>query len=97
MLGETMKFVDLELEDPITHDQYQVQVKSRATLADFESYSRRFNSVAYRKLYFVVHTPEQGLAAVQGGSEDVELILPDRLSEMAVRLGLVEWLMSHIK
>ena len=92
-----MKFMDLELEDPITRLLYQVQVKSSATLADFRSYSEKFDRQRHSKFYFVVHTPDQGLAAVQEGSEDVELILPDRLSEMAVRLGLVEWLMSHIK
>ncbi|MFX0195852.1 MAG: hypothetical protein ACFFCW_07005 [Candidatus Hodarchaeota archaeon] len=97
MLGETMKYADLELEDPITRDQYQVQIKSRATLADFKSYSKQFRGQGYRKLYFVVHSPDQKLARFQGHSPDIELVLPDRLSEMAVNLGLVDWLMNRIK
>ena len=40
-----MKFVDVELEEPITGEQ--VQVKSDATMADF------------RELYFVVHNSKE--------------------------------------
>lgn len=97
MIGETMKYADLELEDPITRDLYQVQVKSRATLADFENYSKQFSGHGYRKLYFVVHSPNPKLARCQGYSPHVELVLPHRLSEMAVDLGLVSWLMNRIK
>lgn len=96
MLGATMKYADLELEDPITHDKYQVQIKSSAQLADFEEYSNQFNGRGYRKLYFVVHSPDAKLAT-QTGTTEIELILPERLSEMAVELGLVDWLMQHIK
>lgn len=97
MVGGTMKFTDLELEDPITKDQYQVQVKSQATWDDFDGYAKQFNRQLHRKLYFVVHTPDKKLAALQEQPQDIELILPGRLSEMVVRLGLVDWLMSHIK
>ena len=97
ILGETMKYADLELEDPITRDRYQVQVKSRATLADFKSYWNDFDGRGYRKLYFVVHSPDPSLAQSRGHSPNVELVLPHRLSEMAVDLGLVNWLMNRIK
>ena len=30
LLGETMKFADLELEEPINHERYQVQIKAKA-------------------------------------------------------------------
>jgi len=97
MVGGTMKFTDLELEDPITRDKYQVQIKSQATWVNFERYAKDFNRQLHRKLYFVVHTPDKKLAALQERPRDVELILPGQLSEMVVRLGLVDWLMSHIK
>jgi len=96
MLGGTMKFADLELEDPITGDKYQVQIKSQATWEEFEHYATQFNRQSHRKLYFVVHTPDKKLAALQEQPPGVELILPGRLSEMVVKLGLVGWLMSHI-
>jgi len=97
MLGENMKFADLELEDAITGDRYQVQIKSEATLSDFEKYSAEFDNEGYRKLYFVVHSPSRNLQRIKEHRSDVELILPNRLSEMAVNLGLVEWLMCRIK
>jgi hypothetical protein len=62
-----------------------------------DSYAKQFNRQLHRKLYFVVHTPDKKLAALQEPPQDIELILPGRLSEMVVRLGLVDWLMSHIK
>ena len=97
MVGGPMKFTNLELEDPITQDKYQVQIKSQATLKDFQDYAKDFNRQHHRKLYFVVHSPDKKLAALNGLTNDVELILPNQLSEMVVRLGLVDWLMSHIK
>jgi hypothetical protein len=96
VLGQSMKFVDLELEDPITGDKYQVQVKLRATLADFKRYATQFSPQGYRRFYFVVASPDQSLAVYNNPSKDVELLLPKRLSEMAVDLGLVNWLLNRI-
>lgn len=97
-LGKTLKYVDLELEDPITGDLYQVQVKSKATLADFENYAKRFSDKGYRKLYFVVHSPEKRLTTYDNtGEKNIELLLPNRLAGMIVDLGLSNWLMGKIK
>jgi hypothetical protein len=57
IVGKTMKYADIELEEPITGDLYQVQVKSRADAAEFQAYADEFTGVGYRRLYFVVHTP----------------------------------------
>ena len=96
--GETMKDIDLELEDPITKDRYLVQIKTGATLKDFERYAKKFNPQdTIRRLYFVVHTPSEELKALKNPWPNVQLIGPNQLSEMVVRLGLVDWLMSHIK
>ncbi len=97
MLGGTMKSIDLELEDPITEDKYQVQIKSQATLKEFQCYANEFDRQHHRKLYFVVHSPDKNLSAFREFPPDVELILPRRLSEMVVRLGMVGWLKAHIK
>jgi hypothetical protein len=97
-LGKTMKYVDLELEDPITGDLYQVQVKSQSTLQEFNEYSKQFSDREYRKLYFVVHSPDISLAQVDWKEKDnVELLLPKRISEMVIDLGLINWLMKKIK
>jgi hypothetical protein len=93
-----MKYVDMELEDPITGDRYQVQVKSQSTLKEFKEYSKQFSEKVYRKLYFVVHSPDISLAHVDWQEQDnVELLLPKRISEMVIDLGLINWLMKKIK
>ncbi len=98
MLGGPMKTVDMELQEPITGDLYQVQVKSFATTDDFEKYAEKFSSGRFRKLYFVVHSPESKLANDQNMTrEGIELILPRRLAKMVVDSGLTDWLLKKIR
>jgi hypothetical protein len=97
ILGETMKYADIELEEPITNDLYQVQVKSAATLNDFEEYTQNFSHGSFRKLYFVVHSPDEKLFVHQGVDENVELVLPNRLAQMVIEFGLTDWLLRKIR
>lgn len=97
VLGETMKFSDIELEDPINDERYQVQVKSAATFQDFMDYSQDFTTDKYRKLFFVVHTPDEKLSKMQPNESPVQLVLPNRLSEMVVDHGLTNWLMNKVR
>ncbi|MGA3284612.1 MAG: hypothetical protein ABSD57_09170 [Verrucomicrobiota bacterium] len=96
LLGETMKYVDLELEEPITGDLYQVQVKSRASLAEFKEYAENFSGAGFRKLYFVVHTPT-GNWNDQKTLENVELWLPKQVARMVVEFGLTNWLLKKVR
>ncbi|MEO8099115.1 MAG: hypothetical protein ABI811_15535 [Acidobacteriota bacterium] len=96
VLGETMKFADLELQEPINKEKYQVQVKSKATIQDFEKYRGDFSNKGFRKLFFVVHTPEGGLDRLTSTPE-AELVLPHRLADMVVDAGLVDWLLAKIR
>jgi hypothetical protein len=96
VLGETMKFADIELEEPVNHERYQVQIKARADLSDFQNYASQFADKGFRKLFFVVHSPSASLAAACG-TDRVELVLPGRLAEMVVDAGLVSWLLTKIK
>ncbi|MBU1662903.1 MAG: hypothetical protein KKD28_15705 [Chloroflexi bacterium] len=61
VVGETMKYSDIELEEPITGDLYQVQIKSQATVCEFDEYAQKFSRDSFRKLYFVVHSPDEQL------------------------------------
>lgn len=96
VLGETMKYADLELEEPITGERYQVQIKSSAGAAEFKAYRDKFVGKGFRKLFFVVHTPHPSLTNGLA-SESVELILPDRLGHMIVNAGLVSWLLAKVR
>lgn len=91
-----MKYADLELEEPITGERYQVQVKSSAGAPEFKAYRDEFVGQGFRKLFFVVHTPHPSLTD-DLTSESVELILPDRLGRMVVNAGLVGWLLAKVR
>jgi len=98
VVGETMKYSDMELEEPITGYLYQVQVKSQATANEFEEYAQNFPHGSFRKLYFVVHSPDEKLTSyLDGMYSDVELILPGRLAKMVVDFGLTGWLLNKIR
>lgn len=107
VLGESMKFADLELEEPVTGDRYQVQVKSRADVREFDAYAATFLADQhhdFRRLYFVVHSPTRALAlhiARQGrdtkDDRRVEPILPGRLAQMIVDAGLTGWVLDKIR
>lgn len=98
VLGETMKFFDLVLEEPITNDLYGVQIKSAATSGDFKNYAERFTNGEFKRLYFVVHsTDDEKLSENSKDYKHVELIFADELAKMVVDGGLVGWLMEKIR
>lgn len=97
VLGKTMKYVDLELVEPMTEEAYQVQIKSRADVCDFEEYVAAFSNVGFRGLYFVVHSPTPALAQTESPSDDVELMLPDRVAQLVIDHGLVGWLLDRVR
>lgn len=98
LLGESMKYVDMELVEPMTGDMYQVQVKASATPRDLDECARSFAHGVFRKIYFVVHTPRDGLAACKAETNTgIELVLPGRLARMVVESGLTDWLLTKIR
>lgn len=96
VLGETMKFADLELEEPITRKAYQVQIKSRAGVPELQAYIAQFASSEFAQLYFVVHSPSDELEEFTPPA-NVDLVLPRRLAEMVVDHGLTRWLADKIR
>jgi hypothetical protein len=95
-VGETMKFTDLDLIDPLTGDRYQVQVKSTASSSDLAKYVEGFDSTHFRKLYLVVHSP-LGELATDSSDPTVEIVPPSRLARMVVDLGLTQWLLTKLR
>jgi hypothetical protein len=97
ILGESMQYADMVLEEPITGDRYQVQVKSEADVNDLHKYSGGFNGKgAFRKLFFVVHSPKPDLAE-QKSTKEIEIVLPKRLAQMVVGAGLTTWLLGRCR
>ena len=73
-----------------------MQIKSKADLADFENYQRKFADMqSYARIYFVVHTPSPDLIQDElSAVHDVKLLLPKRIAELAVQYGLVNWIIE---
>jgi hypothetical protein len=97
-LGETMKAIDLELEDPLTRDVYQVQVKSQATAKDFRDFAGGRPAGGHiRRSYFVVHTPSADLQALGDGTRTVQLVTPKAFARMVLRAGRIGWVSDRIR
>jgi len=98
-LGGSQKTIDLDLISPITKKRYAVQVKSQADLTTFENYKKEFNDMqGYYQIYFAVHSPSQDLENYSEPEESetfkVELLLPHRIAELALKLGLANWVLD---
>lgn len=104
MLGGPMPDFDLVLEEPLTHERYAVQVKCGAGLADFKLAVTNFEEFSredLRRLYFVVHTPTDGLADPPPGEPDpaarVELMGPQIVARHVVDMGLASWVLEAVR
>lgn len=96
VLGQQAKGYDMELREPITNDRYVVQVKSVAGLDELEQTIAEFDREDYRKVFFVVHSPDPDLATALELSERIELVPPERLGELALDAGLADWLEDKV-
>jgi Restriction endonuclease len=91
VLGQQAKAFDLELREPILGERYVVQVKSRARLADLKETIANFSPESFRRIFFVVHSPDTDL--IEAAKPDhVEIVLPERLGELAMEAGLARWI-----
>lgn len=94
--GEKMKYVDLVLQDPITQELFQVQVKSGASKSDFEDYVKKFSSENYSKFFFVVFNPDKSFDNFENSYENVQLLTGMELAELIIDLGLTKWVTDKI-
>ena len=96
VLGQQAKAYDLELREPITGDRYVVQVKSQANRADLDRTIQDFSEVDYRKIFFVVHSPQADLANAKDIPSHVELVDPAHLASLALDAGLCNWIEEKV-
>ena len=96
VLGQHAKGLDLELVEPIMEDRYIVQVKSQAGLADVLSTAEQFPHPEYRRIFFVVHSPENSITNAKKIPKHVEIVTPERLATMAADAGLAGWLEDKV-
>ena len=92
IVGKTQKTLDLDLLLPSTGERAFVQVKSRTTTAELASYVAQLDSLGpYDRMFYVFHT---GTASTD--DERVTVMGPDRLAELVVEAGLVDWLLRKV-
>ena len=92
--GKTQKTFDLDLLAPVTGDRAMVQIKSESDLRQFEDYQKKFEIMTgYDKIFYVVHSPSKNLIDYQNNS-NIQLCLVEKISELTIASGLVEWVIK---
>lgn len=92
--GKTQKTLDLELYAPVTGERAIVQIKSQSDLQQFEKYQDEFATMSdYDKFFYVVHSAKSSLAKYENET-DTKLYLVDKIAELTIAAGLVEWVIK---
>jgi hypothetical protein len=93
-LGETEKYIDLELLLPVTGRRAFVQVKSSASLEDLKAYIAQYRAMdQYQEMLFVVHTADPALREC-AKAEKITFFGLDEIASLAVDSGLTQWLIQ---
>lgn len=93
-IGKTQKTLDLELFAPVTGERAIVQIKAKSDLQQFLSYQEQFAKMNdYDKFFYVVHTAENNLTVYENETE-TKLYLVDKVAELTISAGLVEWVIK---
>ncbi|MFC3415648.1 hypothetical protein [Algoriphagus hitonicola] len=94
-LGKQEKTIDLDLESTVTGERGVVQVKARSTLEEFRAYEKELEGFRkdYQKVFYVCPRPEKGLQNLKSETGTV-LYFSDKLAELAISAGLVDWLIK---
>ena len=96
-LGKNREGVDVEAENPAVGEVAFVQVKSSADQTTLNDYIERFKRRRdfYARMIFAVHSPN-GKLLPPADLSAVQVWTGDRVAQLAVRLGLGEWIESRI-
>jgi len=95
VLGKTEKDIDLDIFSPVTQRRAFVQIKSSADANTFRKYVERFAEYEqYDEMYFVVHTAGDDLRAVLSDQPNIHLMDLDRISDLVINAGLINWLIT---
>lgn len=92
--GKTQKTLDLDLFAPVTGERAIVQIKAQSDLKEFLNYQNQFSVMSdYDKFFYVVHTANGKLLTYENETE-TKLYLVEKVAELAVSAGLVEWIIK---
>jgi len=94
-LGGVTEGIDLEVQNQISSEIAFVQVKGSATQAILDNYIQRFSErrSRYKRMIFAVHSPKGTLTVSE--KLPVHVWTGQKLAEMVVDLGLVNFVMTR--
>ncbi|SRR6266567_966977 len=91
-VGRTQKTLDLDLTLPSTGERAFVQVKSRTTSAQLADYVGQLEEHGpYDRMFFVHHTGEAATMDPR-----VTVLGPEKLAELVLDAGLLNWLIRKV-
>jgi hypothetical protein len=91
-IGKTQKTIDIDITLPSTGERAFVQVKSDTNQQELEDYVEKITELGpYDRMFFVYHTGEANT-----DDERVTVISPEKLSELVIDTGLVNWLIRKV-
>jgi hypothetical protein len=92
IVGKTQKTLDFDLILPSTGERAFVQVKSKTTTAELAEYAGKLEDLGpYDKMFYVFHSGE-----ATAHDDRVTIIGPEKLAEMVLDAGLVNWLVRKV-
>lgn len=94
-LGKQEKTIDLDLESTVTGERAVVQIKATSTKEEFRAYEDEFEGLRkdYQKVFYVCPQPKNGLEKETPQTGTI-LYFSDKLAELAISAGLVDWLIK---
>jgi hypothetical protein len=91
-VGKTQKTLDLDLMLPSTGERAFVQVKSKTTSGELAEYVGKLEDHGpYDRMFFVFHSGD-----ADTDDDRVSVFGPDKLAELVVDAGLVNWLIQKV-
>ncbi|MFA4980684.1 MAG: hypothetical protein WC589_24455 [Sphingobacterium sp.] len=92
--GKAQKTLDLDLLSPVTGERAIVQIKAESNLKEFRHYEKEFANLSnYDKFFYVVHVPK-GDWKNQENETEVNLWFIEKVTELTINSGLVDWVIK---
>jgi len=91
--GKAIKSIDLELLSPVTSERAIIQIKSECGLMEFKEFEDIARKKDYDKYFFIVHSPKNDLLNFENDT-DTNLFFVDKITDLTISSGLVDWIIS---
>lgn len=92
-VGKTQKSIDIDLLMPVTEERVFVQVKSKTTSKEVSEYASKIDELGiYDRMFFAYHSGN----VANPDDERVVVLGPEKLAEMVIDAGLVDWLVRKV-